>query len=99
MKLYLLYLAVALTCVLATELPQPEQSDEDVFHSAQEEAFHSAEEGEEEIFYSAEEGNEEVFHSAEENPTGKFNRTATGRGKAWLFPLINSHTKTTPQPR
>lgn len=78
MKLYLLYLAVALICAIATALPQPEQSSEEEFHSAQEEIFHSAEgDGEDGSFHSAEQGEEEIFHSAEEYQGGKPNRTVT----------------------
>lgn len=92
MKLYLL-LALALTCALATALPQPEQSSEEEFHSAQE--FLSAE-GEDGSFHSAEQGEEEIFHSAEEYPEGKANRTVTPRGKALLPSLIALNARTTP---
>lgn len=65
---------VALACALATALPEQEQSDEESFHSAQEEIFHSSEESSEEIFHSAEEGDEETA-------AGKLNQTLSGRGR------------------
>lgn len=69
MKLFIFYLVVALTFVLATALPQYKSIDEDVFHSAEEDIFHSAENSSDEEFHSAQESIEsEVFHSAEENP-------------------------------
>lgn len=95
MKLYLLYLALALTCVMATALPQSEQSSDEEFHSAQEDIFESAEDG---SFHSAEQGDEELFHSAEGQPEGKFNQTVTARGKTLLPALIAMRSKTTASP-
>lgn len=94
MKLFLLFSLVVLACALATALPQPEQTDEDIFYSAEDASFHSAESGDE-VFHSAEEGDDETFHSAEAE---KLNQTAPVRGKSWMFPIMDAHSKTTPQP-